>query len=101
MLSDVIKIPVSPRVKFNNFVHYKSNNTYNINFVVYYDDNIIENKTEFIISDIKGNIIQTISNIKRMQFLTIQTKTRSILKIRTRINYDNSYIDSDDIKIVK
>ena len=101
LLSDVIKIPVSPRVKFNNFVHYKSNNTYNINFVVYYDDNIIENKTEFIISDIKGNIIQTISNIKRMQFLTIQTKTRSILKIRTRINYDNSYIDSDDIKIVK
>jgi hypothetical protein len=100
-LSDVIKIPIAPRVKFNNFIHSNTDNTYNINFVVYYDDNIIENKTEFIISDIKGVIIQIIPNIKRMQFLTIQTKTKNILKIRTRINYVNSYIESEDIKIVR
>lgn len=101
LLSNVIKIPIAPRVRLNSVVHNVSNNTYNINFVVYYDDTIIENKTEFIISDKNGNTIQTIVDIKRMQFLTIQTKSRNILNIRTRFNCGLSYIDSVDVKILK
>jgi len=101
LFSNIIKIPIAPRVRLNSVVHNDSNNTYNINFVVYYDDNIIENKTIFIISDTTGNIIETISNIKRMQFLTIQTTSRKILNIRSRFNCGLMYIESADVKILK
>ena len=101
LLSNVIKIPIAPRVRLNSVVHNVLNNNYDINFVVYYDDTIIENQTCFIISDKNGDIIQTILDIKRMQFLTIQTNTRNILNIRTRFKCGLSYIDSVDIKILK
>ena len=101
LLSNVIKIPIPPRVRWNSVVHNASNNTYSINFVVYYDDNIIENKNQFIITDITGSTIQTITSIKRMQFLTIQADSRKILNIRTRFNCGHLYIDSSEVKIIK
>lgn len=101
LLSNVIKIPIPPRVRLNSVVHNASNNTYSINFVVYYDDNIIENKNQFIITDITGSTIQTITSIKRMQFLTIQADSRKILNIRTRFNCGHLYIDSSEVKIIK
>ena len=101
LLSNVIKIPIAPRVRLNSVVHNVLINKYDINFVVYYDDTIIENQTYFIISDKNGDIIQTILDIKRMQFLTIQTNSRNILNIRTRFKCGLSYIDSVDVKILK
>lgn len=101
LLSNVIKIPIAPRVRLNSVVHNVLNNNYDINFVVYYDDTIIENQTCFIISDKNGDIIKTIIDIKRMQFLTINTNSRNILNIRTRFKCGLSYIDSVDIKILK
>jgi hypothetical protein len=101
LLSNIIKIPITPRVRLNNVIHNESDNTYNINFIVYYDETIIENQTEFIISDTSGNIIQKISNIQRMQFLTINTKSRRVLNIRTRFMCGSLHIDSADVKILK
>uniref|UniRef100_A0A6C0E5S3 Uncharacterized protein n=1 Tax=viral metagenome TaxID=1070528 RepID=A0A6C0E5S3_9ZZZZ len=101
LLSNIIKIPIPPRVRLNSVVHNASNNTYSINFVVYYDDNIIESKNQFVITDITGSTIQTITSIKRMQFLTIQADSRKILNIRTRFNCGDLYIDSSEVKILK
>jgi hypothetical protein len=59
VLSSIIKIPCSPRVKLNNVVQNDVTDNYNINIVVYYDDIIIEGLIKFVVSDIDDNIVQT------------------------------------------
>jgi hypothetical protein len=101
VLSSIIKIPCSPRVKLNNVVQNDVTDNYNINIVVYYDDVIFEGLIKFVVSDIDDNIVQIITCTSRMMFVTIVTTSLKLLNIKTRINYDDLYIDSPSVKISK
>lgn len=101
ILSSIIKIPCSPRVKLNNVVQNDVTNNYNINIVVYYDYIILDGKITFVVSDIDDNIVQIITCTNRMMFVTIVTTSLKLLNIKTRINYGDLYIDSPSVKISK